>query len=103
MTKTKDATAIPDEKFICIECGTELATEEQFCPDCGAPMEHFGKEPDIKEEDDEDHDLSDDALHKGIDEKDDSAPLSLEALREEEEDEDADSYHNHNDSNTEDE
>ncbi|HXV74701.1 MAG TPA: hypothetical protein VD788_00150, partial [Candidatus Polarisedimenticolaceae bacterium] len=29
----------PDETFTCGECGSEVASEESFCPDCGARFE----------------------------------------------------------------
>lgn len=80
---------VTEEQYVCEECGTVVPTAEEFCPNCGAPLEKFADTLDIKSAEDDDLDLSDEALHKGIDlDGSDGTPLSLEALREEEEGED---------------
>lgn len=90
MENPKKATA--DEQYVCEECGTVVPTAEENCPECGAPMVRYGSELDLGKEPDED-DLSDEALHEGINEDDETMPLSLEKLREDEDsDEDLDSY-----------
>ncbi len=83
-----------EERYVCEECGTEVPTAEEVCPNCGAPLEKFGDHPGVVEEEDDVMDLSDEALHKGLpSEEDDGAPLSLEALREEEDsDDELDAY-----------
>lgn len=91
MTKAAPAT---EEKYVCEECGTVVPTAEEFCPNCGAPLEKFADGLDVKTDDEDIADLSDEALHKGIDlDGSDGTPLSLEKLREEEDsDDELDAY-----------
>lgn len=78
-----------EEQYVCEECGTVVPTAEEFCPNCGAPLEKFADGLEVKADAEDDLDLSDEALHKGIDiDGSDGTPLSLEKLREEEDSED---------------
>jgi predicted ATP-dependent serine protease len=77
-----------EEKYICMECGTEVPTKEEFCPQCGAAMEQFG-DANIKLEDEEDEfDLSPEALAKGIGEEKEDGTVSLQDLQKEEDGDD---------------